>query len=195
MVEESSARVVNLNDFRSTQPSSNSAADDGPTLHYRAVGNRRYGDAAKSDRETDFGDLYGHDTPAGGPIVRARELLAEMASHASTAQMHLAAKELLDADQEINLIQADLPELFCLRELSQGLATVTVALNQALQNRGSGILNDDQLYAVRRSVETLRDQPFLSFDAALDLVDDLVRTGLTTEPPEGRILGEIFASA
>jgi hypothetical protein len=187
-------QIVNLNEYRSTY---SSGSDTEGTVRFRREAKARTDSdlpAARSARETDFADLYGADTAAGGLIVRARELLASMAFHAAAAQACLAADELMDADQEINLIQADLPELFCLRELSEGLATVTVALSYALQNRRDGVLDDDQVYAVRHCIEQLQEHPFLSFDAGLTFVDQLVAAGLVTDPPEAKILGEVFAS-
>jgi hypothetical protein len=39
----------------------------------------------------------------------------------------------------------------------------------------------------------LSDNPFLTFDTALDLLDRLEASGLQVEPPEAAALGEILA--
>jgi hypothetical protein len=145
--------------------------------------------------QTAIGDLYDPDTPTGGLIVRARELLSDMAQRAELAQTCLNEDDLLGADQEINLIQSDLPELFCCRQLSEGMAAFAVALHHGLLNRGDRTLSNEQLYTVRNSLQTLHEAPFISFDFGLDLVDGLRSVGLNTDPAEANILSDIFAAS
>jgi hypothetical protein len=152
-------------------------------------------DSQQKKRELLLEDLYGSDTPTGGVIVRARELLADMAQRTNAAHLYLSDGDMIGADQEINLLQADLPELFCCRELSEGLATLTVALHFALLNRKDQVLSQDQLYVVRKCVELVYQSPFINFDTALDLVEELKSVGLVTDPPEAEILSDILAPA
>jgi hypothetical protein len=107
-----------------------------------AASDRRIG------RDVDIGDLYAGETPTAQLISRARQLLADAEQLATTAQRQLADGDDVGADHDIALLQANLPELFCCRSLSDGLGAVVIALHHALSNRKGDFLNLDQAYAV-----------------------------------------------
>jgi hypothetical protein len=112
---------------------------------------------------------------------------------AISAHSLIAKGNLIGGDQDITLLQADLPELFCCRSLSDGLGALTVALYHGLANKKGSPLNLDQVYAVRVACERLYENPFMPFATALDLIDLVASTGLETDPPEAAILGDVFA--
>jgi hypothetical protein len=79
-----------------------------------------------------------------------------------------------------------------LRELSEGLATFVLSLHYALVNQRGTPLNADQVFAIRRGLEQLRDNLFIGFDESLGMVDRLADQGLTTEPAEATALTEVI---
>jgi hypothetical protein len=160
---------------------------------YHVSAEIRSSTGAISQRVTDIEDLYSSDAPTNAILNCARGLLKEHERLLTDAQKLLADGDAIGADNEISLFQADLPELFCCRTLSEGFAAVIVALHHATQNKDGAPMTNEQLTAVHRCVEKLHENIFLSFTAALNLIDQLTDTGLKVEPAEAEYLSDILA--
>jgi hypothetical protein len=145
-----------------------------------------------ANKETEVEDLYVGDTPTARLIGRVRQLLADAEGHLTRAQ-ELLSDDVVAADDEISLLQAAMPELFCCRELSDGLGAITLGIFHGLQNRQGAPLNLDQIFAIKESVAATRSNPFLPFPEALDLIDRMVDAGVKVEPAESDVLGDILA--
>ncbi|MGA3308582.1 MAG: hypothetical protein ABSD08_08205 [Xanthobacteraceae bacterium] len=188
MVETSQlavANVIDLNERRGTYV---------PPTRNIEVEVRSYGieDVRIARRDVQIEDLYAGDTPTAQLINRARQLLAEAEDFSVNAQRMLSEGDGVGADNEITLLQANLPELFFCRSLSEGLGAVTVALHHALTNRNGSPLTSDQIFAVRTACQKLHSNPFAPFTDALDLIDGLADAGLVTDPPEAELLSDFF---
>jgi hypothetical protein len=178
------AQIIDLGDHRRTHVSA-------PEKFSVEVRSYQSESAEGLKRDTDIDDLYVGDTPTAQLISRARQLLVSCEERASLAQA-LLDDDLVGSDNEISLLQANLPELFCFRELSDGLGAIILAIYHALVNRRGSPLNGDQIYALRLAFEALHANPFLPFSEALDLIDGIVSTSLVTDPPEAEFLSDIF---
>jgi hypothetical protein len=183
--------TVDLRHIRSVISKSVVSGDDEPAGSETELPNTDVGNQQK--RSTSIDDLYDSDTPTGALIHNARRILSEIEARAAEAQRLHNARDFIGADNEIALLQADLPELFCCSTLSDGFAAVVIAIFHGLRNRGFDALNIDQLFVVRRATEKLRSDPFLDFNLALDLIDALADSGLKTDPVESEHLGELLA--
>lgn len=75
-----------------------------------------------------------------------------------------------------------LRELFCLREIGDGFATVANALLSAVENLPGGMATMEQLHAIRQRCVRIQVEPYLSTADADVQVDRLERAGLQTEP-------------
>jgi hypothetical protein len=166
--------VINLNELRRTHGDLQSTYR--VSAEISAIGD------APSRRSAEIEDLYSPEFPANDILNRARQLLKEHDRRLNEAKDMLAEGDTIGADNEISLFQADLPELFCCRALSEGFAAIIVALHHAMQNRGGVPMTNEQMLAVLGCVQTLHANIFLSFTAALDLIDHLADAGLKSLP-------------
>jgi hypothetical protein len=179
------ADIINLTELRRTGGT--------PQQNYRLAAEVRTLSEKPAAREALIDDLYHGVTPGNQLLNRARQLLQENERRIADARQLLNEGDVLGADNEISLFQADLPELFCCRSLSEGFAAVVVALNHSLQNRRGAPLSSDQITAILNCVRRLNTDTFLSFDQSLDLVDDLERRELLTDLAEAEYLSDVLA--
>lgn len=143
-----------------------------------------------SARPADMDELYPRDAVVNATLNRARQILRENEKRLAGAQNFMREGDFIGADNEISLLQADIVELFLCRTLSDGFASLVVALHHALRNRGGSPLTELQLACVRKCILSLYENTFLSFSDALSLVEDLQDVELITDPPESEYLEE-----
>ena len=98
----------------------------------------------------------------------------------------------MEADYEITHFQGSIPELFCCKSLSEGFATIVVALGSSLRNRRGNILTREQLLAVVSCVARLNQELFLKYETALALIDELEDAGLNTDPSIASPIAELL---
>ena len=123
-------------------------------------------------------------------LTTAFQLLDEAASHTVEA---LAAKETGDelaADTALFKVQALMPELFCYRVLGDSFGATINALHHALKNGLANPLTIPQIKAIEKALKKLRAEPFLSFDEATDMVEELEEVGLNTSPAAFKYLAD-----
>lgn len=180
-----SAEIIDLADYKRThQPLEQT---------FQAVVRRN--DAIEIDppaNETRIDDLYAGDTPIAQLISQARKLLAKCDAHAKMALRNTSDGDRVASDNEISLLQADLPELFCCRQLSDGFGSIILGLFHALKNRSGAPLDQDHIFAISETIEALYNNPFMPFTDSLDYLDKISNSGLNVEPPEAEILGDFF---
>ncbi len=146
-------------------------------------------------REATFEDLYSAGTISHALISRSRELLQDGAERIQAAQDLLAIGDEVGADQQVMLLQGVLPELFCCRGISEGSSAFVLALHYALANQRGAPLDGDQIFAIRRGLNFVRENLFLSFDRSLDFIDMLSDSKLVVDPPETAILTDVFTES
>ena len=92
------------------------------------------------------------------------------------------------------LVQGALQELFLCRGVSEGMGNVVLATYYALKNKRGAPLNLDEVFAVTRALERVRENLFLTFEQSLDVIDALSDSGLVVEPPEAEQLADLLAA-
>jgi hypothetical protein len=146
-----------------------------------------------SARSADIEDLYSADAAGTRLLARARQILHDGDQKIGQALVQLGAGDPIGADNEVNLFQAQLAELFLCRSVSEGLAAGTIAIFHALRNRGGSLLDADQLWALKQLITKLYQETFVKIEDIVDELAALVDAGLAVDPKEGEILEEIFA--
>lgn len=86
------------------------------------------------------------------------------------------------SDDFINRLVPFLTELFCCRSIGEGFAVVSNALLCAVQNHATEKWERVQLDAVFQQVARLRREPFLRFEGAIEVVENLEAVDLIPEP-------------
>jgi hypothetical protein len=128
-------------------------------------------------------------SPAFGTALR---LLAESLQRAAEAVIAADEEDRIAADNAVIRIQALLPELFCCRSLGDGFGHLINAIFYGIKNRAGTFLNAVQIRSIKRALEAVRSQPFMSFEVADGYVDYLEDAGLDTEPSTFRGLKELL---
>lgn len=130
-------------------------------------------------------DLYrlGEGSAEIARLQRAIELLEGASKHAKLAAAASRELRAIDADNEMQQIQALLPELFCLRTLGDGLGAVVNSLQTAFINLEGIPLDEGQINAVAKALHRLRQTPFLQFDEAVDIILRMEEVGIPVDPP------------
>jgi hypothetical protein len=103
------------------------------------------------------------------------------------ALVALAIKEeregdMISSDDAINRLQALLPELFCCRSISDGFGAIINAVYHSIQNMQGTPLNADQLHALRKILNRVNTEPFLTYEEAVDEIITLEKVGFEVEP-------------
>jgi hypothetical protein len=88
------------------------------------------------------------------------------------------------ADDAMQRLQALLPELFCCRTLGDGFGTVINAISSSFENLSGQTPSKLQIEAIFRTLQNVREEPFMGVDAATELVMALEAADLSVEPPE-----------
>jgi hypothetical protein len=129
----------------------------------------------------DIARLY--DAPVGDSsnIVRAIELLKEVAEHFSDARK---ANDLIDTDRSLQRAQKALPKLFALRSIGDGFGVIVNSLYVAFTNLHGKAMNKAQIEVAWRVVRDLRNRLALSLEQGIQLVEELEESGLEVDPPE-----------
>jgi hypothetical protein len=135
-----------------------------------------------ASRTLDWKQLYPGEVGGSGLILRARALLTRGEQSLRKARDCMLEDDIVGADYEVTLFQGAIPELFCCKSLGDGFAAIVVALSWALKNRHGDPLTIEQLNTVLNCVVCLNKQLFLTYETALNLIDDLDEANLNTDP-------------
>ncbi len=140
----------------------------------------------------DTKDLYLY-SEISSVLSTAIQLLEEGVQHLESAVDSFQSQDFITADDQIQHFQRLVPELFCCRTLGDGLGAVVNSLQIAFGNRKGVPLELPQIRAIKRVVERIRKEPFVTFDKAVDLVIVLEDVGLDVTPPAVAHLAELGA--
>lgn len=185
--QQAKAEVIDLSRFRETHPQSSSISSQ-RTVSVVPVDR----DDQHTLLQTTLDDLYG-DARDGSDLVQvARRILLECEQHILAAIDAASKDDPLGADLEASRAFAIWPELFLCRSISEGLGAAVLGIHYAYLNAVGDLFSNKQLQQLADSVAFLVQNPFLNFDRALDLLDDLDDCGLKVDPPEASALGEIL---
>lgn len=116
--------------------------------------------------------------------ITALRLLTLAVGRSKRALDAIAADNALVADTEIQKLQVLLPELFCCRALGDGFGTIINSFMSAFEALAGNTPDLDQIRAINRVLQLLKEKPFLSADEADDQVEVLESVGLSPYPRE-----------
>jgi hypothetical protein len=91
----------------------------------------------------------------------------------------------------VQQFQVLLPELFCLRRLGDGFGGLINSVYVALSNKAGMPLEAGQIRVVAKALRRLRQEPFMPFESAVDVVMGLEDSGLEPDPPALAYLAEL----
>jgi hypothetical protein len=140
----------------------------------------------------DIADLYpeiAHISPILGHALRALAAAREAAEEALEA---MKRGDWMASDESMQRLQALLPELFCCRDIGDGFGAIINALRLSFVNAKGVPLSEPQIKLIRYVLERIRQEPFLHFDQAAELIESLEDTGLIVDPPSFAVLGELL---
>ncbi len=127
------------------------------------------------------------------PILRhALSGLAAAKEAAAESLEALKRGELISSDESMQRLQALLPELFYCRDLGDGFGAIVNALKFSFENAHGTPFSEGQIRLIGQVFERLRQEPFLHFEQAAELVAKLEDAGLTVDPPGLAALGELL---
>lgn len=119
-------------------------------------------------------------------------LLAEAERYSKRAKELFEKGDLIGSDDAIHHLQALLPELFCCRDLSKSLGSIVNAIQNALLNNKGLPLPKKKIVALQKIISELRNQPFMKFDKAIDLIMDFEDAEFIIQPLGFEYLAEIL---
>ena len=186
------ASIINIADFRARTATGGGIAEPQPIINSTPLVTET-DISAGTPRLTNLEDLYAEDVASTALIRRARSLLHNIGECAKAAHEAYTSNDEIGADHQTMLLRADLLELFLCRNVSEGMAAFVLALHYALHNKHGVPLDLDQLYAVRKALQHLHSDMFMSFSESIDLIDSLAGCGLIVDPPEATILTNVFS--
>lgn len=189
MAESISAQIIDLERYRSTISASSLPIDGGHDVKASIDTEHK----PSTDHRTSLDDLYGVGGDSSRLVLAARRILHDCDGRISAAIAAHGNGNLVEADLEASRAFAVWPELFLCRSISDGFGAVVLGIYYAYQNVAGDAFSLEQLTRLASSIEFLREHPFLTFDAALGLLDELEDAGLEINPAEAGALGEILA--
>jgi hypothetical protein len=137
--------------------------------------------------------LYDADRSDAFSVVLG--LLDEAISHATAALQQLAAGDVLTADDEFTATSPILTKLFYFRHLGEGFGNVVSALIEGLMNGKGQAPQRDQIFAIGQALRRLRDEPFLTFESSLEVIESLQKAGVQDMPSEIIELADALAES
>lgn len=147
---------------------------------------------AKTAPAASVDDLYYQPAFTSSELNTGLRLLAECLRFVETAIEDLRRGETFDADDAVLHIQIRIPEIYCCRNLSRGFSVVVNSLRNALNNSRGQPFDDVKLTAIRSLLYSIRNEPFMKYETALDLVMEFEDKGFIVEPEGFDILAEMF---
>ncbi|MGO9482363.1 MAG: hypothetical protein ACLP05_11370 [Candidatus Kryptoniota bacterium] len=110
-----------------------------------------------------------------------------------SARGKFLAGQAFDGDANILDIQASLPELFCLRSISDSFGKVVLDIHHSLFNLNGKPPAETQINAMKYVLSQLKDHPRMQFKDSLSLTQWLVRAELDPKPSYTKQIAEALA--
>jgi len=126
--------------------------------------------------------LYTEIEALPATVVESLSALGEAIKTVDFARRSAEEEDLLMADDHITRFRLMLPRLFAARDVSRGYEAVINALYFSFVNKTDAALDLKQIVVVWRILKQLREHLFLSFDAAMEYVDELEASGFSVYP-------------
>lgn len=136
--------------------------------------------------------LYPTEEQNTSNLAIAFKLLEKAAGYSEEALNAFNTENALEQDDAIMRLRPILAELFCLRSIGEGYASLTLSLFHAIRNPMVEF-NESQLASINYALKFLYKEPFMSFDTAIEFIEDLEETGLQIQSDEFGPLAEVLS--
>lgn len=137
-----------------------------------------------SSKKIDIETLYSGAESVSSDLQAAMKLLKESLHYFDEADEAYQAEDIVAMDDAMQHFQGLLPEIFCCRTLGDGFGALINALHYSLFNLKGVPPSKEQIDTMRHCVETARNEPFIAYDTAVEMVDRLEKANLSVDPPE-----------
>lgn len=134
--------------------------------------------------------LYPATTTTKSDLLKALGLLADGIGFLERARAETRTGNVLVADRFVQRFQRLLPDLFSARAIGDGFGVVVNSIHIAFINQHGRPLSLDQLTALWRVLKELRTRPYLTFDQALEYIEQIEDAELQVDPA---ILSELLS--
>jgi hypothetical protein len=122
----------------------------------------------------------------------ALKLLAGAINYCKLSIAEHRQDNLIASDDAIHHVQALLPELFSCRNLSESFGAIINSIQNALINNRGQMLSERKLLALNEILTVVRNEPFMKFDKAVDVIMAFEDCDFTVEPMGFDFLTELF---
>lgn len=144
------------------------------------------------DDDEDLRDLFFGTDYLSTELLTAFNLLDESSELINLSLENLRGSDLIASDSAIMKFKQILPELFCLRSIGESFGTIVSIINTALSNRRGQPLEENQILALRSLINSLKSNPNMAYDDAVERIMEFERTGFDVDIDGLEFLTEIF---
>jgi hypothetical protein len=110
-------------------------------------------------------------------------LLQEARAALTRATEFDPSAEFVPFDQQVMIARSFIGRALNCRQIGQGFTAVVNAINWALANRVGASLTKKQVVGLIGAVDRILWSPYMHFDTAMSVLDELETLGLTIESP------------
>lgn len=136
--------------------------------------------------------LYPLASELNPKLATAMQLLEEGVCQLDEAINMFIENNLLSSDDALQRFQALLPELFCCRDLGDGFGAVVNAVFHSLKNLEGMPANREQLFAIKKIINRIATEPFLSIEEAVDEIILIEKAKLIVEPSNFKFMADML---
>ncbi len=133
------------------------------------------------EQVVDSPSIYFRSEPISDELRRAVQLLESSRTFISDAIRLLEDGEPLRSDELTMEFKHKLPELYCLRTISESFGIVINAIGNAMENRRGAALDKSELHALNDILSSLLREPAMTFERAVRVVMDFEDAGFVVE--------------
>lgn len=180
-------RVISSNDYTGDVETA-SSPESGITQHVASdntTGKPSIGRDHQENRnqlaEFDLEQLYPASAELNTSLSKVLILLSQCLQRVDRAIDYYRNGDAILADDQTHHLLVLLDELFCLREISEGFASVVNGCTNAIRNMHGEPIQEDGLLALNSCLLALKKKPLISFDDSLELVERLENADLNTD--------------
>ena len=144
------------------------------------------------DTITPTEELYPADSGYNPVLSTAFDLLRESISFLDESIDRLKENDLIKSDDSLQQFQAIIPELFCCRNLGDGFGAIVISIYHSLKNNEGLPLKQNQLKIIRKIINRLCTEPYISFDDAVEEISELEEANLLVQPDHFKYVADLL---
>lgn len=133
-------------------------------------------------------DLYPESDLVPSASVEARKMLGNVLQYLNKANASANESDVIAADDALNHAIATCAKAFHFQHLGEGFGMVVNGALSALENTVGRPFHVKQTVAIKGLLETLIREPYLTTEAASQLLEDAEVSGISTEPAGTAVL-------